>query len=105
MEDWEKESHAPDYRRWDMEDRYFAESPFKPPFPYASGWRFTVHSHLPPPPTPVISGSLDYTHDDLEELVRLNPAEYCVQHPPLLGEIGTNTLDLGNRRSGPRSKP
>ncbi|KAJ5640502.1 hypothetical protein N7528_000127 [Penicillium herquei] len=77
-----------------MEERYFAESPFKPPFPYVSGWEFTVQSHVPPPPTPVINDSLDYTHDDLEDLVRLNPAEYCVQHPPLPGEVGTDRLDL-----------
>ncbi|KAJ5732704.1 hypothetical protein N7493_004185 [Penicillium malachiteum] len=64
----EEESIAPDYFRWDMEERYFAESPSKPPFPYVSGWKFTVQSHVPPLPTPVINDSLDYTHD-LEDLM------------------------------------
>ncbi|KAJ5707055.1 hypothetical protein N7488_006856 [Penicillium malachiteum] len=92
--DSEEYNNEPDYRRWDMDGHYFADSPSKPPFPYVPGWRFTVQSQVPPPPTPVIRGNLDYTQDDLKDLARLNPADHCVQHPPLPGEMGTNTLDL-----------
>ncbi|KAJ6037164.1 hypothetical protein N7540_001443 [Penicillium herquei] len=74
--------------------RYLSISPMRPPLPYAKGLRFTVQSHIPPPPTPVMHSNLNYTLSDLEDLVRLDPVEFCLAHPLLPGEIGSNTLDL-----------
>ncbi|KAJ5713046.1 uncharacterized protein N7483_010227 [Penicillium malachiteum] len=75
-------------------DRFLALSPERPPLPYTKGWRFTVQSHVPPPPTPVIHENLRYTDSDFDKLERLSPIDFCLLLPPLPGEKGSNTLDL-----------
>ncbi|KAJ5713048.1 uncharacterized protein N7483_010229 [Penicillium malachiteum] len=74
--------------------RYLSMSPMRPPLPYAKGLRFTVQSHIPTPRTPVVHSNLNYTLNDLEDLVRLDPVEFFLAHPLLPGEIGSNTLGL-----------
>lgn len=66
----------------------------KPPVPYVKGWRFSVRSHIPPPPTP-FSRKLP-VNDDAGTLERsqLHPVERCVRNSPLPGSDGSSFIDL-----------
>ncbi|OJJ34690.1 hypothetical protein ASPWEDRAFT_182838 [Aspergillus wentii DTO 134E9] len=66
----------------------------KPPIPYVKGWRFTVQSHTPPPPTPVTQNGCCNSMPEIEERRDLSAAERCLQNPPLPGKAGSTTLEL-----------
>ncbi|KAI9932345.1 hypothetical protein ASPWEDRAFT_739380 [Aspergillus wentii DTO 134E9] len=66
----------------------------KPPVPYLKGWRFTVQSYIPPPPTPVTRGCCRNFKAGREERSQLSPIERCLRNPPLSGKIGSDTLQL-----------
>lgn len=69
-------------------------SPFKPPPPYISNWKFRVQLHVPPAPTLVYRNCCKYEKGDFEEIERIGPVERCLKHPPLPGEIGSGELEL-----------
>ncbi|KAJ5719218.1 hypothetical protein N7493_007673 [Penicillium malachiteum] len=73
---------------------FLSLSPGRPPLPYIKGWRFTAQAYVPPPSTPVFPNNMAYEESDCEELARLDPVDFCLLHPPLVGEMGSTTLDL-----------
>ena len=66
----------------------------KPEIPYAVGRRFTVHSHIPPGPTPVTRGCCLNGIQGREESRAVDPVERCLRYPPLAGSWGSFTVDL-----------
>ncbi|KAJ5096584.1 hypothetical protein N7456_007305 [Penicillium angulare] len=77
-----------------MGGHFMSLSPLRPSLPYVPGWKFTVQSHLPPPPFTATQRQRGYTGQELEDLWQLGPAEFCAQYPPLLGEMGSEKINL-----------
>ncbi|KAJ5908656.1 hypothetical protein N7495_001338 [Penicillium taxi] len=76
-----------------------------PLVPYVRGWKFTVQSHIPPPPTPVISNNRLYTPQDATEYDQLGGVEWLLKNAPLPGKKGVHSITLEiveNIRNGDR---
>jgi hypothetical protein len=66
----------------------------KPPVPYTAGWRFTAKSHTAPAPTPAVRNCCINSEIDRIERRELRPVDRCLEHPPLPGKEGNNTVTL-----------
>lgn len=54
--------------------------------PYTKGWTFKVHSHIPPPPTPVFRSCSSNDEIGRKEYEEIHPVERCLLRPPLRGQ-------------------
>lgn len=68
--------------------------PSKPQVPYAHAWKFAVHQHVPPDPTPVTYNCCLSNKFEMEERRLLPPAERCLRHSPLPGKIVSSVVQL-----------
>lgn len=63
----------------------------KPPLPYLTGQRLTVHSHYPPLPT---VGRCALSPSSADERESKHPLERCLFHQPLPGSGGIHTVSF-----------
>jgi serine/threonine protein kinase len=61
---------------------------------YSLGQKFTVRSHIPPPPTPVTYGSCLNRKPEKEEQNRRGALQTCLDFPPLPGNDGSFDVEL-----------
>ncbi|KAJ9219570.1 hypothetical protein DTO027B5_4838 [Paecilomyces variotii] len=73
---------------------YPSEEDPQPPFPYTKGWIFHAQTHISPPPTPVTYNCCLSTTQEREDRERLGKLRWCLDHPPLSGEMGAGGIDL-----------